>query len=152
MSHVVTGSLIIKDLDALEAACKVLGLEFRKDQKTYRWFGKHVGDYPLPKGFRAEDMGKCDHAISLPGSQYRNAYEVGVVKNKEGEGYRLILDFWRGGYGMVEAVGGQNCEKLAKVYSVQVAKKKLKAKGYKITKEEWEGNDYVLKAIESEYL
>ena len=45
MSHVSTINVEIRDLEALKEACKVLGLEFKEGQKTYKWFGRHVGDY-----------------------------------------------------------------------------------------------------------
>ncbi len=45
MSHVATIEIQIKDLAALKQAAKDLGLEFRENQKTYRWYGYSVGDY-----------------------------------------------------------------------------------------------------------
>ena len=91
MSHVARIELEINDLDSLKAACKSLGLEFVPDQKTFEWYGRQVGNYPLPDGFTLEDMGRCDHAIRVPGAQY----EIGVVKRR-GK-YTLLWDFWEDG-------------------------------------------------------
>jgi hypothetical protein len=40
MSHVVSLNFYIDDLDCLETACKNLGLELRRGQKEYKWFGE----------------------------------------------------------------------------------------------------------------
>jgi hypothetical protein len=128
MSHVVTLTVSIRDLTALKTACTKLGLEFKEGQETYKWFGKHVGDYPLPKGFTKEDMGKCLHAISVKGN--KNAYEIGVVKRRDGEpGYTLMFDFWAGGGGLMAAVG-QGCGKLVQGYTKEVTIQEAKDMGF----------------------
>ena len=130
MSHVATVEVHIKDLEALKAACKVLGLEFVEGQTTFRWYGRHVGDYPLPEGFMQSDMGKCEHAIRLPNNT--QAYEVGVVKRRDGKpGYTLMYDFWAGGYGLEEAIGKQ-AYRLRQQYSAQVATKQARKQGYRV--------------------
>src|ERR1035437_5141802 len=98
MSHVTTIAIEIRDLNVVKEICQELGLEFKENQKTYKWYGTHVGDYPLPAGFTKADMGKCDYAIRLKGNT--QAYEVGVVKSKTGSGYQMIWDFWAGGQGL----------------------------------------------------
>jgi len=40
-------------------------LEFAEGEGSYRWYGEHVGDYPLPEGFEEHDLGRCDHVIRL---------------------------------------------------------------------------------------
>lgn len=100
MSHVATINVEIKSLDDLEAACRSLGLELVRDQKTYRWYGRSVGDYPLPAGFAAEELGTCEHAIRVPLSVVGadRCYEIGVVKRRDGRpGYTLLWDFFDGG-------------------------------------------------------
>ena len=57
MSHVTVIAVELKDLDALKAVCAALGLEFRENQKTYRWYGRHVGDFPIPEGLTKADLG-----------------------------------------------------------------------------------------------
>jgi hypothetical protein len=129
MSHVSTFELEVNDLDALDSACKQLGLELVRGQKQYRWYGRSVGDYPLPAGFTEQDLGKCDHAIRIPGNP--NAYEIGVVKNRNGRGYQLLWDFWQGGYGM-QAKVGKDGEKLKQQYEVQHGVRHWQRKGYRV--------------------
>lgn len=130
MSHVSEISIEIKDLNALEEACKDLGLELARGQKTYKWFGRSVGDYPTPAGVKTSDLGKCDHAIRIPGN--KTSYEIGVVRSKvDAKAYNLLWDFWAGGYGMQEKVG-KDATKLIDHYGAQVAKKQLKRQGYRI--------------------
>jgi len=127
MSHVATIDVEVRDLEALKAACQALGLEFVAGQRTYRWYGRHVGDYSLPQGFTAEDLGNCDHAIRVPGN--RQAYEIGVVKRRDGRpGYVLLWDFWCGGYGLEERVG-KNAHKLRQAYAVEAAKRAAQRTG-----------------------
>ncbi len=104
MSHICTVDLHITDLTALQKAAEVLGLKLNLNQKTYKWYGRSVGDYPLPEGFKAEDFGKCEHTLSIPGNG--QAYEIGVVARRDGKpGYTLMWDFWNGGYGLEKIVG-----------------------------------------------
>lgn len=117
MSHVAKIEMEIKNLDCLERAAKACGLEFHRNQHTYRWFGEHVGDYPMPEGFTEKDLGKCDHALSVPNND--EAYEIGVVKR--GDSYTLLWDFWAGGNGLEEKVG-ENAEKLCNNYLLEEAK------------------------------
>lgn len=132
MSHVVNMKMRIHDLEALRDACPDLGLEFVAGQKTYKWYGQHVGDYPLPEGFTADMLGKCDHAIRVKGAQ-GNTYEVGVVKSPDGNGYSLLWDFWQGGYGL-QAKIGDNGDRLKQAYSVNVGMKELYRQGRRVTK------------------
>jgi hypothetical protein len=125
-SHVAEIDLEVRDLDALERACHRLGLEFRWGQKSYRWWGTHVGDYPLPAGFTVDDLGKCSHAIAIPNNS--QAYEVGVVQKADGS-YGLLWDFIGGGYGL-EAVVGSECKKLTDEYSIAVAESSAAAQGW----------------------
>jgi len=117
----------VKDLDALTKTCQELGLELVQGQKTYKWWGHSVGDYPLPDGFKEEDLGKCDHAIRVPQTHpayQRGSYEVGVVKRRDGRaGFQLLWDFYSGGYGL-EAAVGKNGDLLKQGYQVNIAKKK----------------------------
>jgi len=136
MSHVATVELEIKDLGALEIAANRLGLELCRYQTTYRWFGTSVGDYPLPEGFTAEDLGKCEHALRVHGVADRAAagapYEIGVVRRRDGkEGFLLMWDFWAGGLGLQERVGA-GCNKLKVEYARAVAVKQAQAAGFRV--------------------
>lgn len=132
MSHVAKISIEIKDLEALKAAAKACGLEFVEGQKTYKWFGRHVGDFALPEGFKVSDLGKCDHVLRIAGND--TAYEIGVVRRKDGKpGYELLWDFWQGGYGLQKAVG-VNGQKLVQEYSTAVTTRFYQKKGFRVTK------------------
>lgn len=121
----------VQDLDTLEQAAKDCGLELVKGQNRYRWYGHSVGDYPMPEGFTEADLGKCDHALRIPGNN--SAYEVGVVKNKNGQpGYTLLWDFWQNGYGLVSKVG-TNGDTLKDRYLTHHTVKHWKKKGFRVT-------------------
>lgn len=105
MSHTskadTSGQNRIVNLSALERAAKSVGLEFRRDQTTFRtWeteYGELVGDTPLPEGTNARDFidDRCDHALGIPNntSKGTNAYEIGVVRKKDNSGeYELLYD------------------------------------------------------------
>lgn len=129
MSHVTAIDVHVTDLDALATACASLGLELVRDQTTYKWYGEHVGDWPVPKGFTKHDLGKCAHAIRVVGKS--SAYEVGVVERRDGKpGFTLLWDFWAGGYGLQEKVG-KDALKLRHEYAAAVSIKKAQALGYR---------------------
>jgi hypothetical protein len=127
MSHVTAIDINITDLKALQGAVQELGAEWRGGQKTYEWYGHSVGDYPLPAGFTAADLGKCEHAIRLAGTDY----EIGVVKKKDGSGYTCLYDFW--GPGMkLKSHFGDGLAKLKQMYGVHKATAAARAKGYMV--------------------
>lgn len=125
MSHVETIKVEINDLECLKKAVENIGLKWNQDKKTYKWFGRHVGDYPIPEGFTKDDMGKCDHAISIPGN--KNAYEVGVVE-KNGK-IHLLWDFFNKGYGLQDAIGKDGVN-LSNMYTTEIAVKTMENDGY----------------------
>lgn len=140
MSHVAKIEIEIKDLDALDAACKRLGFVFQHDKKTFAWFGRHVGDYPLPEGFEVADMGRCEHAIKVPGA----SYEVGVVKRRDGRpGYTLLWDFYSAGN--LERHVGPNGQKLVQAYGVETATRAARRQGYSVTESTREDGSIMLK-------
>jgi hypothetical protein len=129
MSHISLIALKVRDLEALDAACRRLGeLELVRGQKTYRWYGRMVGDYPLPEGMTPADLGRCDHAIRLKDKP--NAYEIGLVRRSDH--YALLWDFWNGGYGL-EAKVGANCARLKQAYAVELTRKQARSRGYSLT-------------------
>ena len=88
-----------------------------EEQKHYRWFNRYMGDYPLPPGMKVEDLGKCDHAIRVPGC----SYEVGIISIPEKPGtYKMYYDFWSSGG--LDKVIGQNGGPLKSEYTHQVMK------------------------------
>lgn len=132
MSHVVSISIQIHDLDALEAAVKELNATLIRNQKTYAWYGRHVGDFPLPNGFTKDMLGKCEHAIRLNGHK-SNDYEIGVAKNPTGQGYTLLYDFWGPGQKLKTALG-DGLGKLVQLYGVHTAEKHARLKGISTTR------------------
>jgi len=122
MSHVVTIKTKLKSLQSIQKACTRLGWQFLEGQTTYKWYGKFMGDYPLPTGFTADQLGKCTHAIKVPGAKY----EIGVIQN--GDEYTLLYDFWGDG-GLLPLIGGQDCPKLIQAYAVEEARAQLELQG-----------------------
>jgi hypothetical protein len=132
MSHVAPIELEVNDLDAIEEAAEILGGNLVRDQKTYRWYGRHVGDYPLPAGFTHEDLGKCDHAINFPGKTLRG-YEVGVVK-RNGK-YVLLWDFFD--KGLLHHLG-QGAVRLKNAYAERRTLREAQRKRKSVKKERLE--------------
>jgi hypothetical protein len=143
MSHVASIDIEIKDLDALAAACEPLGLELVRGQKTYNWWGRSVGDTKLPDGFQVHELGTCEHAIRIKGTNMNGRvnkyepYEIGIATRRDGKaGYTMLWDTYNGGGGLVEKVGGTGCDKLRQGYAVEVAMRIAKRQGFRVVKKE----------------
>lgn len=146
MSHITDVKLKVRDLDSLEEAVELLGGELIRDKKTHNWFGRFLGD--SAEGRRAaaergaETFGKCDHAIRIKGAS-ADAYEIGVVKAKDGDGFDLIYDSWGSGQELVRKFGG-NLDRIRHEYAVAQARKKAQAtlarKGWTVAPREDLGN------------
>jgi hypothetical protein len=133
MSHVAKIKLKVTNLEALRKAATFCGLEL-VEQGTYKWYGTSVGDYPLPAGFTKKDLGKCDYALRIPGD--KNAYEIGVVRAKDGSNsFELLWDFWSGGFGL-EAKVGKDAIKLQMEYATQMGILDMQQQGYVAEREE----------------
>lgn len=126
MSHIATVEIVVSSLDDLDAACNRLGLKLNRGQKTYKWYGRSVGDSPLPEGMTVADLGKCEHAICIPGNE--TAYEIGVVRRQDGN-YTLAWDYWEGGFGLQE-IAGENCNALKQAYAIEAAKRTALQQGF----------------------
>ena len=112
MSHISKIEMVITDLSDLKKACTKLGFTFREDQNSYRWYGRLVtpDKHPVPEGLTEADLGKCDHAISVPEAEY----EIGVVK-RNGK-YHLLLDYWDS---RLRNAVGDNGARLKQAYAVE---------------------------------
>lgn len=104
MSHISTIEVRITDLDAFEAACRECGVELRREQKRF----KNYGGRNSP----------CEMAVVLPGNE--RAFELGLVKSEDGDGYTIQMDNWQQGYGMNDKVGRDACT-LRQLYGVHAA-------------------------------
>jgi hypothetical protein len=135
MSHIATIDLEIKDLDAIEAACKELELELVRNQKTFRWYGQFMGDYPADSRLSVKDYGKCEHAIKMKADKH--AYEIGLVKNPTGNGYLLAFDHFAQSNKITKLTGGIHLPKLRQLYAANVAAKAATKAGWKNVKVEW---------------
>lgn len=136
MSHVAKIQLQITDLDALDAACRELGLTLTRDQRTYKWFGRHVGDYPLPEGFTQHDLGHCEHAIKVPGT----SWEIGVARARGHSHYTLLFDFYGSlGQPISKAIGGNEGTKLKRAYATHAAIQQAKKQGWTYTRRDLNG-------------
>ena len=124
MSHVSKIELEIQSLEDLKLACKRLGFIFQENQQTYKWYGRSVGDYPLPEGINVDDLGKCDHAIKVP----ECTYEIGVVKR--GTKYILLWDSWHAG-GLEQKIGS-DAGILKQAYTIERIKREAKLKKYQV--------------------
>lgn len=113
-------------LEALKRACARLGLELRLGQPTFKWYGRWMNDYDAKDaayklGIKPEDYGKCEHAIHNP--EQPGGYEVGLMKNPNGQGWIAVVDFF-GDSNKTHIANkvGRFCEKLAQAYQVEVVK------------------------------
>ena len=150
MSHIATVAVEIRDLDALDRACQRLGLELRRGQTTYKWWG-NVGPraemsadqvfaflkrrepgFTIPSGMSLEDWkaGTCLHAIVLPGSAH--GFEIGVTRSKNGQNLTLLGDLDLLSADFSNTIGGPHCGKLVQAYSLEVAKRQMQLKGFRV--------------------
>lgn len=109
MSHLSKIEIQINDLQALKQACQAMGLEFKENQRTFKWYN---GTSP------------CSHVIKVPNA----LYEIGVIKN--GEPYELQCDFWS--TGGLQSVLGENGSLIKKHYSLARVKNEARKKCYRI--------------------
>jgi len=121
MSHIAKMSVAVTSVPALTAACvKRLGWSLEAAEE-YAWFGRWVGDTPLPAGVNVHDLGKCDFKIKIPGCRY----EVGVVKQPNGS-LTLLWDYWD--QSLLKAMG-QDGARLAEAYTLEAAIEAMQADG-----------------------
>jgi hypothetical protein len=130
MSHVTDVKLTIKDLDAVEEACEALGLELVREKKTFEWYGRWVNDFrgataAVDQGFDPATFGQCEHAIRIKGAA-KGSYEIGLVKDPSGDGYRLLYDAWGNGQNL-ERAAGKGLNRLRHEYAVAQARKNATA-------------------------
>jgi hypothetical protein len=127
MSHIAEIKADFDDPECIEQAALRLGWVV-EHKDTYTWFGRWVGDSPLPPGVKLEDLGKCEFAIHVPGERY----EIGVVRGADGR-YSLIYDYWCNN--LTKALGGREGNRLRQAYGVAKLRKQAKRLGHKVVRE-----------------
>lgn len=127
MSHISKIEVKIQSLEDLKQACHRLGFEFIENQQTYKWYGRWVGDQPLPEGISQESLGKCHHAIKIPGCEY----EIGVVRIENH--YILLWDSWKKG-GLTARIN-QDAGILKQAYTVERVKAEARRKNYRVVEQ-----------------
>ena len=123
MSHTVSMKLKINDLATLAKAAESIGLEFRKDQRSFKAYTTDV----------------CDHALRVKGN--KKAYEIGVRANRNGT-YDLLFDSFLNGEGLMSVIGA-NGSKLMQAYQQQMALAHIPF-GYEALPVQYEGEDMLL--------
>ena len=124
MSHIEIIDLEVTDIKALSMTAKRMGGQLMLNAKTYKWYGKNVGDYPLPEGIKASDLGKCEHKIKFPGINY----EIGVIKSKTQQGaYSLLWDFFDSS--LKKKMGGEKAITFIQHYTMEKTKQAAMSKG-----------------------
>ncbi len=108
MSHFTTIETQIKDIRALRAACKEMGLILMQDT--------------LARGYGRQTR-RGEYVIRLNGP-----YDIAVNKNKDGN-YVLSTDWWAG---RVAAEVGSKFGKLLQLYGVHKATREAKKRGYRV--------------------
>lgn len=119
MSHAIVSKLEetkITNPKILEAACKLMGLNFTKHENGrghYRTWkddhgGRLVGDWDLPEGVTADQVGEnADFVISVPKSldPQGRCYELGIVRDEKDKCWYPSYDFFSGGMGLEKHIG-----------------------------------------------
>ena len=127
MSHLTCSKVIIKDLEILKKAVSNFGgLVWKEGQKEFKWYYKGATSEQIVNGF-----GKCDHAIAFVNPEKYTAYgyEIGVVRNKNGEGWSLVFDPYD--YQAAKKVGN-GCENLSTAYSQEFIRDFAEKNGFMI--------------------
>ena len=127
MSHVAKINLEIHDLEALAATAKALGMEFVRNQKTYKWY---------------EGQGTCEHALRVKAGT-RRGYEIGIVRRAGKPGYEPVWDDFD--TQLLNIVGRGAC-KLKQEYALQVGSRWAQKQGLRVTRTRKENGVVVLRA------
>lgn len=117
MSHVAIcktepGKPLIVDLEAVKLAAKNLGLKC-EERSTYKWWGHSVGDYPIPHGYTADELGKNAVLVLSVTDELRarlgiknDCYELAVIEDRQNPGcYTYMYDFYNQRNGLDRVIG-----------------------------------------------
>jgi hypothetical protein len=85
------------------------------EKSDYGWYGRSVGDYPLPAGTTEDQLGKnATWVISVDPEKYtshekssrQKPYELGLVADPNNPGcFVPMYDYFNGGYGLDARIG-----------------------------------------------
>jgi hypothetical protein len=117
MSHVAMqetkpGEPMFADMEALHLAAVMCGGRI-VERNTYHWYNRHVGDYPVPKGVKVEQLGKnAKYVFEILPEKYKELgitgkpYDLGLIEDPANPGCLVpIYDFYDGGMGLDNAIG-----------------------------------------------
>jgi hypothetical protein len=110
MMTVKAGNPVFADLKALVRAVKMIpGLKI-EERTDYKWYGHHVGDYPMPTGMKASELGNnAKFVISVDRKHWpdgQEPYELAIIEDPNNKGcYLPLYDFWNGGQGLDQFLG-----------------------------------------------
>jgi hypothetical protein len=131
MSHQVTISLEIRDIEAVKAVCREKGWAFLEGQRQYNDpFNTNV---------------PCDHAIRLVGNNYGSMWkdtELGLIRNPNG-GYRLACDAML----LRKDRLGENGSHFMQLYGVHKATLEAKRLGYQVQRQTLKNGNIQLAVI-----
>src|SRR4030095_5590103 len=140
MSHITKIGLQIKDLDAPDKACRRLGLELVRGQKTMTGYS----------------VGQCEHVVRVKDA-VAGTYEIGLVKRADGKGYELQWDghmgpsyapakalYERVGYSLPDYGKAASTNKLRDWYAAEVARKQMARQGFMVKTVQQQGKVQVL--------
>ena len=110
MSHFATIKTQIKDIDALQCACRELGVELLAKTQARGYGG---------------NLRRGDYVIRLKGP-----FDIAVNHQKDGT-FGLTTDWWAG---HVEKEVGANYGRLLQLYGVNKASREARRKGYTVAR------------------
>ena len=136
MSHIVKISIEIKDLDALAAAARALGLELMRNQRTYKHYGAGEEQDGLPEGFtvRKTWVSAIMRCASRASRQLARITKLARLASPSGAMVDRALSCWPIclSMGRLPEYVGANAERLKQNYSSEVAKRTLQKQGYRV--------------------
>jgi hypothetical protein len=123
----------------LAAALDEIGMELVADKTTHAWYNRWVDDYhekdaAYKQGIDTSSYGKCLHVIR-PKDWRQGDYEIGLVRNPNGEGIVPVLDFFGDSGRKLKDLVGDKGQHLGTAYNKVAIKTEAKQRGYAITEE-----------------
>jgi len=106
---------------------------------AFREVKRWTGSAAYKNGISPKGYGKCEHAISVPGSNY----DIGVVRKSNGN-YTLVWDFYGTGQVITRTVG-RGCEELLQLYGVHKAILEARRRGCRVQPPGHQGSSHPVK-------